>query len=215
MEKELSRCISTILGESVKPKLYSRTDSGVHALRARAFFECNQEINQATFLNSINSVLPDDIRVVQFSRENRGAVNIYKKRKKTYLYLIYNHKHYFPPYLKQRALWIKEFLDITLMNQATSHLIGNKNWEAFSAAGSPRKNSVRNVVNIRILRRGFLILIFIKGEGFLYKMVRLITGLLLEIGKGNCSPTYVREILTGRTYRRKVVPPYGLYLLSN
>jgi len=215
VEKELSRCISTILGESVKAKLYSRTDSGVHALRARAFFECNQIINQDTFLKSINSVLPDDIRVVLFSREKCEPETVLKKRKKTYLYLIYNHKHYFPPYLKHRALWVKEFLDITLMNQAISHLIGTKNWESFSAAGSPRHNSIRNVVNVRILRKGFLVLIFIKGEGFLYKMVRLITGILLEIGKGNIPPTYVREILAGKTYRRKVVPPYGLYLLSN
>ncbi len=215
VEKELSRCISTIIREPIKVKLCSRTDSGVHALRARAFFECNEVINQDTFLKSINSVLPDDIRVLQFFRENCDTGVVLKKRNKTYLYLIYNHKHYFPPYLKHRALWVKEFLDITLMSQANSYLIGNNNWEFFSATGSPRLSTIRNVVNIRILRKGFLIFIYIKGEGFLYKMVRLITGLLLEIGKGNISPNYVKEILAGKTYRRKVVPPYGLYLISN
>ncbi len=187
----------------------------MHALRARAFFESNRVINQDAFLKSINSVLPDDIKVVQFFREKNEPGTDLKKRKKTYLYLIYNHRQYFPPYLKHRALWVKEFLDVTFMNQATPYLIGTKNWSAFSATGSPRYNSFRNVVNIRILRKGFLVLIFIKGDGFLYKMVRLITGILLEIGKGNVSPTYVKDILAGKPYQRKVVPPYGLYLLSN
>lgn len=214
IEKVLKESVSILLRIETSVRLLSRTDSGVHAIRAWGIFKSDVSLKEAAFLKRLNAVLPLDLKAIKL-REVPLDYNPFEVAKsKTYLYLVYNHPYYFPPLWVGRALYVKEKLDVDLMREAAHFLEGLHDFTPFSASGSPRKGGVRLISKVKVIKKGSLIFFYFRGEGFLYKMVRLMAGLLLEVGRGKHPPSIIGDILGGKEYRKKVAPPYGLYLIG-
>ncbi len=214
VEKVLKDVVSILLREDTNVRLLSRTDRGVHAIRAWGFFKSEDILEEAIFLKKINAILPPDLKAFKLKEVCTDFNQLKERKSKTYLYMIYSHPYFFPPFLVKRAIYVKEELDVSLMKEAAGYLEGIHDFTPFSATGSPRNSGVRHLNRVKIIKKDNLFVFYFKGEGFLYKMVRLMVGILLEIGKGKCPPSIIIDILGGKKYRRKVAPPYGLYLIS-
>lgn len=214
VESVLNQKLQVLLKENIKFKLFSRTDKGVHALKSWGFFFCARSIEDKNFLKKLNSILPSDLKVSQLKEFCEDNNNFNLEAHKSYIYLIYSHEYFFPPLLNNRAYYEYRALNIEAMQLAISHFLGEHDFTPFSASGSPRKSGIRTIYKARVIKKGNFVIIYFRGDGFLYKMVRLMVGVLLEIGRGEQSPEIIKEIFSGSKFRRKVAPPYGLYLLG-
>ncbi|MFC1497921.1 tRNA pseudouridine(38-40) synthase TruA [Verrucomicrobiota bacterium] len=201
-------------GEKVKVHGSGRTDQGVHARQQVAHFDLNKTISCKTLRRGLNALLPADVRILKAQRANptfharRSAVS------KEYRYFIWN-GDIIPPFLRHYRTHIRTPLDIVGMRKACSLLMGRHDFTAFSANSKKEiESAVRNLSELRILKRGSEIVIIAKSEGFLYKMVRSLAGFLIKVGEGAKPPTDAKIILSSRkrTARVPTAPPQGLFL---
>ncbi len=173
-----------------------RTDSGVHARGQCAHFDMETNIPAQKFSFILNSKLPKDIRVKKSWQAQEGFHCRFSAKGKRYIYYIDNAPH-------ASALWarfsmhVPEQLDIEAMRRAAEEIKGTHDFAAFCAAGSSVKTTVRTVYRLDIEKRGDMIRILVEGNGFLYNMVRIIAGTLIEVGKGKKQPAQVADILAG------------------
>ncbi|MDY6970533.1 MAG: tRNA pseudouridine(38-40) synthase TruA, partial [Spirochaetota bacterium] len=127
--------------------------------------------------------------------------------------LIYNHKQK-SPFMINRALWVREELDLDFFRIASGYLIGEYDYTSFCKKGSSEKNTIRRIENINVTEQNHLIMFKVKGNSFLHNMVRIMVGTILEMSMNNISPSYMQEILEkrDRKFSGKTAPSYGLYL---
>jgi len=215
IQEVLETSISAITREKIQVIGSGRTDAGVHALEQVANFKTNTKIPIEKLPYAINSKLPEDI-VVKDARivpDNFHAR--FSAKSKIYAYTIYNAP--FPsPIYRKHSLFIAMPLDVKSMTKAAISLTGVHDFSAFKASGSPVKSPIRHVMGIEVLKEGAFIKILIQANGFLYNMVRIMAGTLLEVGKGKTQPWEVASILLSRDRNRagKTLPPHGLSLLK-
>ena len=191
----------------------SRTDSGVHARGQVAHFNADSRVPVERMANAINSRLPEDVEVRDVQRVSQDFDSIRDAVTKQYTYTIHNTER--RP-LGQRHLvyhyWQR--LDEALMNDAAARLVGEHDFEGFSAAGHGRESTVRTIHRCDVRRDGDQVVITVEGNGFLWNMVRIIAGTLLEVGRGHFEPTRIDEIIrsTDRQLAGPTLPPGGLCL---
>ena len=192
----------------------SRTDTGVHALGQRAVLDVTTTIPTEKIPLAIRGYLPKDIVVTKAEEVPMEFHPRYDCVKKTYQYRILN-TEYQNPLLRNYTEWIAKKLDILSMNQAAKHLIGTHDFKAFCAAGSSTKTTVRTIFECSVIKNGEEVLILVTGDGFLYNMVRIIAGTLIDVGKGKLSPEDIPSILAGRdrTKAGKTAGAQGLTLM--
>lgn len=207
--------IKKLTGEACKLTGSSRTDVGVHALGQVANFFTNSNIPSDRFSYALNSVLPEDI-VIKWSEEvDKDFHSRYSSKGKKYVYCINNSR--FPSALfRKRTFYVARELNINLMKEAAVFLIGKHDFSAFRASGSSVKSSVRTIHSIEIFKKDESIDIVVAGDGFLYNMVRIISGTLIEIGFGKRTAGEMLQIIEGRDRNKagKTAPAQGLYLLE-
>jgi len=195
----------------------SRTDAGVHALGQRAHIITRQpvKIPAAKIPLVLNNDLPRDIRVFAASIVPDDFHPINRTVSKTYRYTICNTR-YNNPILRNQSAHIRHLLDIDLMALAAKHIIGQHDFAAFCASGSIVKSTIRTVNSLDISRMGDMIEITINGNGFLYNMVRIIAGTLVNAGLGRLDPATMPDIITCKNRARagKTMPPQGLTLME-
>lgn len=161
----------------------SRTDSGVHAKSQFATFNDNSSIPAEKYIFALNTILPRDIRIVD-SFECDGNFNPRTDTDyKIYKYLIYN-KPYSSAIYNDISSHISDKLDIDNMKKAAKTIIGTHDFSAFESSGASVKDKVRTIFSSEIFQNGDFIEYIVKGDGFLYNMVRIIVGTLIDIGKG-------------------------------
>ena len=215
IQGELNRCLSELLGEEIETIGASRTDAGVHAMGNVAVFDTNTRIPGEKISYALNQRLPEDIRI-QLSEEMPLDFHPrYCDRVKTYEYLILNRR--FPvPTERLYSYFYHYKLDVEKMRAATSYLIGRHDFASFCGSGAQVKSTVRTIRSIEIERYEDMITIRISGEGFLYNMVRIIAGTLIEIGNGQYPPERMKKILDARDreYAGPTAPARGLTLLG-
>lgn len=191
----------------------SRTDSGVHARGQVAHFDAVSRVPVERMAMAINSRLPDDIEVLEAEAVSPSFDAIRQAVTKQYTYTIHN--------TERRPLGIRHMvhhywqpLDAERMNAAAARLVGEHDFEGFSAAGHGRESTVRTIHRCEVQRDGDRVVITVEGSGFLWNMVRIIAGTLLEVGRGHFEPQHIDEIL--RTADRQLagptLPPNGLCL---
>ena len=215
IEEMLNRALTKLTGEEIRVTGASRTDSGVHAKGNIAVFDTETRIPPEKICYAVNQYLPEDI-VVQSSEE---APPFYHPRKcnslKTYEYRILNRR--FPdPVGRFYSYYVHWPLDADKMAEAVSYLKGEHDFAAFCSAGSQAEDTVRKIYEASVKRDGDLIMIRLTGDGFLYNMVRIIVGTLMEAGRGLWEPAHMKEILNGRDRTRAgtKAPAKGLTLVS-
>ena len=222
VEGELTKALRTWLQEEVEIIGASRTDSGVHALGNIAVFDTESRIPAEKFAIGINHYLPADIRVQCSDEVEADYHPRYQKTEKTYEYTILNTKIAIPVY-DRYAYHVYHALDVPMMRKAGELLMGEHDFSAFCSAGSQVKSKVRTVYEVTVREEpvsgcngGSRICIRVRGNGFLYNMVRIIAGTLLEVGQGRRTLQDVEEALaTGeRKKAGPTAPPQGLTLME-
>lgn len=214
VQQRIEEALKGLAGEGVKVHGSGRTDQGVHAAGQVAHFDLSRKWACHNLQRGLNSALPDDIRILKVARARADFHARRSAVRKEYRYFVWNSAVMDPC----RRLYATRFhrpLDIRAMQAAASILEGEHDFAAFTANPNREVGStVRQLFYFKVRKQGHLITIRVASEGFLYKMVRSLSGLLLRVGEGAVSLDEVREILASkvRTARVPTAPPEGLFL---
>lgn len=189
-----------------------RTDAGVHALGQVANFKTNSNIPAARIPDALNAKLPKDISIIDCQEVSDDFHSRYSATGKIYRYLIYN-KPYRSPLYKGISYHVRYDLDIEKMRVEAQSLLGTHEFKGFMSSGSSVKDTVRTIHNISIEESGDLIVLEVEGNGFLYNMVRIIVGTLVDIGRGRIDKS-LEEIIASqdRGEAGHTAPAHGLFL---
>ena len=215
IQGEIERAIEIITGEKVNVIGSGRTDAGVNALNQVANFKIENEIPIEKIPYAINSQLKKSIRVKRAEVVDDRFNSRYNAKNKTYVYTINNSEQGSAIYRNMQYHYpIK--LDENKMNEAAKYFIGEHDFKAFKASGTSSKSSVRIIYDAKVVRENELIKIILTGNGFLYNMVRIIAGTLVEVGEGKILPSDVKDIIESkeRSKAGKTLPPTGLCLYN-
>lgn len=213
IESELNKHLSELLGEDIKVIGASRTDSGVHALGNIAVFDTNARIPAEKISYALNQRLPEDIRIQRSEEVEADYHPRHCKSIKTYLYQIENAE--FPlPTNRFYSHFTYNILTIEKMQEAAGYLVGEHDFKSFCSTSTDVETTVRTITDIRIEKQGNRISIYVSGTGFLYNMVRIIVGTLMEIGQGKYEPAHIKDILNAkdRAFAGPTAPAKGLTL---
>lgn len=215
IEMYLDKAIHELTGENVHVTGASRTDAGVHAYGNVAVFDTESTIPGDRFTFALNRFLPDSI-VIQDSWEVAGDFHPrHCNTRKTYEYRILNTAVPLPQ--KRNFTWhVAGSIDIEKMREAAAYIVGEHDFKSFCCVRTQAESTVRIIYSLEVLQEGSEIIIRIKGNGFLYNMVRIITGTLIQVGKGRFQPEYVKQMLEAkdRTVAGQTAPPQGLTLVG-
>lgn len=217
IEGVLNKTISELLGEDIHVVGASRTDAGVHAMGAVAVFDTVSPIPPDKYSFVINQGLPDDIRILN---SLQVADDFHPRKvncKKTYEYRIYNDTFMLPT----RRLYTHHVygrLDTEAMNEAGQYLVGEHDFVSFMGAGGQALTTERTIYALDVRNEGESreVVITVTGSGFLYNMVRIIAGTLIDVGQGRFKPEDVKTMLEARdrTAAGQTAPACGLCLVG-
>ena len=194
VEEVLNKALSKRLGEDIRVKGVSRTDSGVHARGNLCIFDSETPIPPEKICYAVNEVLPEDI-VVRRSEEVPADFHPRKcDSLKTYEYTLY-HDSLPDPLVRHFTTFFYRKLDVPKMREAAACLVGEHDFSSFCSAGAQVETKIRRITALSIEEEGTRVAFRITGTGFLYNMVRIIVGTLLRVGTGFWPPEKVKEIL--------------------
>lgn len=210
----LEERLETVTREKVRLTAAGRTDAGVHALEQVVNFYSDTRVPLDKMPKAINSLLPYDIRVKKAEYVEDDFSARFSALGKRYCYTIFNGR-IASVFHRLYSYHVPQKLNITAMQEGARLMLGRHDFRTFCAAGSPAKDFVRNLTICRVDINGDLITINCEADGFLYKMVRIISGTLIEVGKGKIEPEDMPEIITSfdRNRARVTAPPQGLCLM--
>ncbi len=215
VEEVLNRNLSELTGEEITVTGASRTDSGVHAQGNVAVFDSDTTIPPERIAYAVNRKLPEDIVVIRSEEVPGDWHPRYQETEKTYEYHILNRE--MPDPVRRRDTYFVSYpLDLEAMRRAAAYLKGEHDFRSFCNIHTDVQDTVRTIYDLDIIRSGDLVTVRIRGNGFLYNMVRIIVGTLVRVGRGFYSPGQVKEILEAkeRTSAGVTAPPQGLVLVK-
>ena len=216
IQGEIEKAIKQITGEDVDLTASGRTDAGVHALGQVANFKTNSNIPIEKIPIALNSNLKKSIVIKSAEEVEERFHSRLNCKRKTYRYIINNSKYGTAIY-RNLETHIPMKLDIQKMQQAVKYFEGKHDFKAFKASGTSSKSSVRTIYRAEVRDAGNeRIYIELTGNGFLYNMVRIIAGTLVEVGMGKIEPQEIKTIIESqkRENAGKTLPPQGLYLVN-
>jgi tRNA pseudouridine38-40 synthase len=208
--------IEQITGEKVELNASGRTDAGVHALGQVANFKTESNLPIEKFPIAINSKIKKSIRIIKAEEVDERFHSRLTCKRKTYRYVINNSQTGSAIY-RNLETHIPQKLDIEKMKQAVKFFEGEHDFKAFKASGTSSKTSVRTIFRADVIDAGNdRIYIELTGNGFLYNMVRIISGTLVDVGLGKIEPTDIPDIILEGNRERagKTLQPNGLFLLN-
>ncbi|HEX3025832.1 MAG TPA: tRNA pseudouridine(38-40) synthase TruA [Clostridia bacterium] len=191
----------------------SRTDAGVHAYEYAFQFRTQSTIPCISLVKALNVTLPHDIAAFRCREVNEDFHARYSVVYKEYIYQIYNSKTR-NPFFEGRALFVPRELDCAAMADAAARFLGRHDFTSFCAAGGSVLDKVRNIMLFDVAREGSLVTIRIRADGFLYNMVRILAGTLLDVSDGKIGAGDIKAILASgdRNKAGPTLPAHGLYL---
>ena len=215
IQGEIEKAIYNITKEEIDLIGSGRTDAGVHALGQVANFKTNSQISIEKLPLAINSQLKNSIVIKRAEEVDERFHSRYNAKHKTYRYIINNSKCGTAIYRNLEYSYPFE-LDAKKMQQAAKYFEGEHDFKAFKSSGTSSKNSVRTIYKAIVKKEGEKIIIELTGNGFLYNMVRIISGTLLDVGLGKIKPEEIPEIIESKDRQRagKTLPSHGLYLVE-
>lgn len=218
IQGEIEKAIFNVLGEEVDLIGSGRTDAGVHALGQVANFKTNNDsLPIEKMALAINSQLKSSIRIISAEEVNKDFHSRYKAKTKTYRYII-NNSTYGTAIYRNLQYCFPHKLNIKDMKKAAKQFEGEHDFKGFKASGTSSKSSVRTIYKAEVIedKEKNLVIIELTGNGFLYNMVRIISGTLLDVGIGKIKPEEITNIINAkdRTLAGKTLPAHGLYLVK-
>ena len=216
IQQEIEQALAEMTRGPVPINGSGRTDAGVHAYGQVANFHCETDLTPEVFKKGLNSILPKDIVIKDCQRVSGSFHARYDVKSKVYHYRIWNHE--LPLAIGRHYAWhIRRKLNVTAMQSAMAHLIGEHDFKAFEGTGSPRSHTIRRVSIAELSEDVDGALIFkIEADGFLRYMVRNIVGTLVDVGLGKIPPADVKVILESknRGNASPTAPAHGLFLME-
>lgn len=224
VQGEVERVLSVLCDTEIKINGTSRTDAGVHAMGQRASFQGDFGIPVERIPEAANNLLSaglgrfgvGDVRILEAKEVPLDFHARFDSKGKRYIYRIRNAKQ--PDlFLRNYCYQVAMPLDSERMSQAAKYIVGEHDFRCFMAAGGQEmETTVRTVYDLQVEKDKNDIFLSIAGNGFLYNMVRIITGTLLEVGMGKREPQQLADILAGLDRRNAghTAPPQGLYLME-
>ena len=215
IEEKLDGAVSRLTGRPTRVIGASRTDSGVHALGAVCTFDTDMQMPAEKFTFALNPLLPDDI-VIQASEEVDITFHPrYDAKGKIYVYKILNRRLNLPLQRFDTYFYYKS-LDVERMDEAAQHLQGTHDFISFASPHFTAKTTIRTLYECNVRKDGDIITIYVKGDGFLYNMVRIIAGTLIRVGAGAMEPSQIPAIFDAkdRDAAGPTAPAKGLTLVE-
>ena len=215
IQGEIEQAISSLTGEEIDLIGSGRTDAGVHALGQVANFKTNSKIPIEKMAVAINSKLKKSIIIKKAEEVDERFHSRYNAKNKTYRYII-NNSEYGSAIYRDFEYHFPIKLDVEKMKRAAKYFEGEHDFSGFKASGTSTKNSVRTIYKAEVKEKGERILIELTGNGFLYNMVRIISGTLLEVGLGKIEADNIPDIIESKNRQNagKTLPAHGLYLVE-
>ena len=216
IQGEIEKAIERITGEKVDLMASGRTDAGVHAIGQVANFKTNSNIPIEKIPIALNTNLKKSIIIKSAEEVEERFHSRLNCKRKTYRYVINNSKYGTAIY-RNLETHIPQKLNVEKMKQAVKYFEGEHDFKAFKASGTSSKSSVRTIYKAEIIEKeNEKIYIELTGNGFLYNMVRIIAGTLVEVGLEKIEPEDIKEIIKSKKRENagKTLPPQGLYLLK-
>ncbi|MBQ8762081.1 MAG: tRNA pseudouridine(38-40) synthase TruA [Clostridia bacterium] len=214
IQEEIEKAIFLALYETVEVVGSGRTDAGVHAVAQVCHFDTNTKIAPNKLFAVINKFLPNDIKILQSEQVDDEFNARFSAKQKTYEYHFYSSELELP-LLKDYCAKVRTDFDFELALKACSYFVGEYDFKAFCSAGAQVKSTVRTIYNISLayLPNGTYCL-SVTGNGFLYNMVRIIAGTIIEVGCGKINPDKIPEIILSKNRENagKTAPACGLFL---
>lgn len=214
IQGRLEQALSRILGEAIEVSGSGRTDAGVHASGQVASFHCESTMPTGAILSELRRYLPEDIGIYSCKEVAPRFHARLNARQKTYCYRIWNSAD--PCVFQRRYVAVfSEKLDVELMNQAGQQLVGEHDFAAFCARAKMKKSTVRIIFDLSCIRKGNEIQITVTADGFLYNMMRIIAGTLIEVGRGERDASGISSLFgEKRCSAGFLAPPQGLCLME-
>ncbi|WKY45445.1 tRNA pseudouridine(38-40) synthase TruA [Eubacteriaceae bacterium ES2] len=215
IQEVLQKAIASITGENAQLTASGRTDAGVHALGQTAHFFTESKIPIDRFPRAVNSKLPPDIRVLKAFEQPMDFHSRYSATQKTYVYKICQSK-IADPFLYDQVYLVPYTVDWKRVSELSKVFIGNYDFKGFMASGSSVKTTIREIKAIELIQCNNITDISFTGNGFLYNMVRILVGTLLEGAYKQKTETDMLAILSSkdRSQAGPTAPAHGLYLKS-
>lgn len=215
VQETIQNAVRAVTGERINIIGCSRTDAGVHAKQYCANFFSETKIPLERLPLALNTHLPEAVRVYEAQYAKPDFHATFSAKEKTYVYTINTNK-IADPFTARYAWHYPYALDIEAMKKGAEYILGKHDFSAFRAAGAQTKTSVRTVKKIDICEKSGIVKISVTADGFLYNMVRIITGTLLYVGIGKIAPQGIEEIILSKDRKKSGItaPPQGLMLVS-
>lgn len=215
IQGEIEQAIKEITGEEIELTASGRTDSGVHSLGQIANFKTNSKIEIEKIPYAINSKLKKSIVIKNAEEVEENFHARYNCKGKKYKYVINNSSQGTAIY-RGLECHIPQKLDVAKMQEAIKHFEGEHDFKGFRASGTSSKSSVRTIYKAEVKQDGERIIIELTGNGFMYNMVRIISGTIVDVGLGKIKPNEIPEIIKSKDRNKagKTLPAHGLYLVE-
>ena len=213
IQARMETLLSRLLGQEIEIAASGRTDAGVHARRQVCSFRADTDYDALFMLTELRKHLPEDIGALTLAEAAPRFHARLNCREKTYVYRLWNSEE--PNVFERRYLYVFPApLDLDAMRSAAVILLGEHDFSAFCSNKHMKKSAVRTLKSVEIERRGGEVRLSFTGNGFLYNMVRILTGTLLEVGSGQRTPESVRALLLSldRAQAGFTAPAQGLFL---
>lgn len=215
IQGKLETVLRRMTGQTVEVIGSGRTDAGVHALGQVANFHCDTNMDAPEILAYLRQYLPEDLGVISVEEVPSRFHSRYHATEKTYRYRVWNSDR--PCVFERKQVYaVEEPLNVDAMNHAAQAFLGSHDFLAFCSNKHFKKSSVRTIHRFTVERQGPEIVFLVTGDGFLYNMVRILVGTLLDIGRGKREEAEIPDILASRNRENagETVPARGLCLME-
>ncbi|MBO5323107.1 MAG: tRNA pseudouridine(38-40) synthase TruA [Oscillospiraceae bacterium] len=214
IQGKLEQTLSRILGEEIEISGSGRTDAGAHAQHQVANFHCQSNLPCQQILLELRRYLPEDIGIYSCQEASERFHARLNCKQKIYRYRIWNSDK--PAVFDRRFVYcLPQDLDICAMQTAAGYFLGEHDFSAFCANKKMKKSTVRRIDSLQITREGEKLVFTVTGNGFLYNMVRIMVGTLLEVGMGQRKPDSIPQLFGAkREVAGYLVPAQGLCLME-
>ena len=215
IQGKIEAVLSKMVGEKVEIDGAGRTDANVHAYAQVASFKLEKEMVAFEVLKYLNEYLPEDISVVSCKKVPPRFHARLNAKSKVYEYRIFNHVEK-PVFDRKYVYQIEEKLNTDILQKAANEMIGNHDFQSFTSAKKGKKSTVRNVHSIEVIEEGKEIKVRFSGDGFLYHMIRIMMGTMIEVAQGQKRIEDIKSIIEAkdRSAAGYLVPGKGLALVE-
>lgn len=213
VQEVLQKGVSVVLNEKVSIIGCSRTDTGVHANQFCFNVHTNSQINTRGFIRGVNGHLPDDISILSCEEVPENFHARFDCKGKEYIYKIHCSESK-NPFASDLMFHYRRKLDLDAIRKASSYFVGTHDFSSFCADCTNVSTTIRTIYSLEIENYGDTVIVLVKGDGFLYNMIRIIVGTLIDVSEGRFLPDDIPEIITAKNRLRagRTAMAHGLYL---